>query len=146
MSHHLAVMYQRFIKAIMDRRKTVESRFSRLEHPVYEALRPGDLIWFKQVSGPVRAVATARSIRRFSDLTPHMVELIRKEWGREIDAPLPFWRSQRQARSATLIWLTDVTAVEPFMIDKLDRRAWVVLDGPPSPRVGGPAAKRGGVG
>lgn len=133
MQHHLAILYGSFIEEILAGRKTVECRLGQFPPPPHKHLRPGDLIWLKQVSGPVRAVATARSVRTFDSLNPHLLELIRKQWGAEIRAPLSFWRARRSANFCTLIWLGDVCALKPFEIEKRDRRAWVILSGPPIP-------------
>jgi len=68
-------------------------------------------------------------------LTPTMVDLIRQEWNREIRAPEAFWRARARGRatSATLIWLGNVCPLRPFRIEKRNRRAWMVLAGPPIP-------------
>jgi hypothetical protein len=91
------------------------------------------LIWLKQVSGPIRAVVTAKSVRTFEKLTPHLIQLIQQQWGSEIGAPQSFWRSRRSARFATLIWMGDICGLKPFHIEKRDRRTWIVLQGPPVP-------------
>ena len=55
-------------------------------------------------------------------------------WGRvrslsrEICADEDFWESRRDKRYASLMHIAAITAIEPFVIDKADRRAWVVLD------------------
>lgn len=131
--HHLAVLYPAYLADILAGRKTVECRFGRTGLPPHGFLQAGDLIWFKEVSGPVRAVVRARSVRRLADLTPARVRLIRREWGRQIRAPEAFWQAHRGATAATLIWLGSVCPLRPFWVDKRDRRAWVVLADPPIP-------------
>ncbi len=133
MHHHLAVLYRPYVDEIIAGRKTVECRLGKMGFPPHGFLRAGDLIWFKEVSGPVRAVATARSVRCLAPLTPAMIDLIRREWNREIRAPAEFWESRRRAAAATLIWLGNVCSLRPFWIEKRNRRAWMVLDGPPIP-------------
>lgn len=133
MRHHLAVIYRPFFKHILDHRKTIECRFGRARVPPHGVLEAGDLIWFKESGGPVRMVASVRSIRFFDALTPHMVDLIRARYDEHILAPRSFWRANRHAKMATLAWLDEICELEPFQIAKQDRRAWVVLDGPPLP-------------
>jgi len=99
----------------------------------HRALEPGDLIWLKESSGPVRAVATAGTVRCFDRLTPARVDWLRREFNDGIRAPASFWRRHRGARFATLAWLEDICALSPFWVVKHDRRAWVVLSGPPVP-------------
>jgi hypothetical protein len=139
MQHHLAVVYRTYVDDVLAGRKTIECRFGRMGYLPDGAIQAGDLIWLKEVSGPIRAVAGARSIRRFSPLTRGRIEAIRREWNDQIRAPRAFWQAARRATVATLIWLDPVCALEPFRIAKRDRRAWVLLDGPPVP--GGPLAR-----
>ena len=133
MRHHLAILYATFLEDITAGRKTVECRFGKIGYPPHGLTEPGDLIWLKETSGPVRAIATARSVRCFQHLTPRMIDLLRREWNPEIRAPEAFWQSHRHATAATLIWLGHVCPLRPFWIEKSDRRAWVLLEGPPVP-------------
>ena len=133
MRHHLAVLYRTFLDDVIEGRKTIECRLGQLRYAPHNRLAAGDLIWFKEVSGPVRAVALVGSVRSLSPLTPQVVDWIRREWNPQIRAPEDFWRTRRRADAATLAWLTHVCPLEPFRIAKSDRQAWVVLDGPPVP-------------
>lgn len=133
MRHHLAILYRPLLKAIIEGQKKIECRLGKMGHPPHEVLSAGDLIWLKEAGGPIRAVATARSVRSFPHLTRHKLDLIRRRWSSEICAPESFWRSGRDATAATLIWLGEVCPLEPFRIVKRDLRAWVVLAGPPVP-------------
>jgi len=133
MWHHLAVFYRSCLDDIIAGLKTIECRLGQVNLPPHGDLDAGDLIWLKQVSGPVRAVVTARSVRRFDPLTPHLLKLIRRQWGQQIRAPLSFWKGHQSANLATLIWLTDVCTFKPFTIEKRDRRAWIILESPPVP-------------
>ena len=130
MQHHLAVLYRSYLDEIIAGRKTIECRFGKMGCLHHGVLLAGDLIWLKEVSGPVRAVAAARSVRCFSPLTQEMLAFIRREWDSQIRAPAAFWRGCRWATVATLIWLGPVCPLRPFWIEKRDRRAWVLLDGP----------------
>lgn len=133
MTHHLAIVYRTYLEEILNGRKTVECRLGQVSAGPHLALQPGHLIWLKQMGGPVRAVVTARSVRRFQPLTPRLLDLIRRKWGPLIRTPAGFWRANRHARIATLVWLGDLCTLEPFTIEKRDARAWVVLDGPLMP-------------
>lgn len=134
MRHHLAIIYRPFFRLILDGRKTIECRLGRAGVPPHGCLEAGDLIWFKESGGPVRIVARARSVRCLHPLSPHEVDLIRTRFDEQIMAPRTFWRKHRHAPAATLAWLGEICELEPFRVAKQDRRAWVVLDGPPVPK------------
>lgn len=133
MRHHLAIIYRPLVRLILDGRKTIECRLGSAGVPPHGSLEAGDLIWFKEVGGPVRLVAIARSVRCFQSLSPHEVNLIRTRFDEQIQAPRSFWQAHRHAQAATLAWLGEICELEPFQIAKRDRRGWVVLDGPPVP-------------
>jgi hypothetical protein len=78
-------------------------------------------------------VAQVKAARTYQNVTSHLLELIRQQWGDQIKADRAFWQANSAARLATLIWLANICPLEPFYIDKKDRRAWVVLEGPPMP-------------
>ena len=118
---------------ILDGHKTIECRIGRVGIPPHGYLDVGDLIWFKEAGGLVRLVAVARSVRCFHPLSPHELDLIRDRFNEQILAPRAFWRMHRHAQVATLGWLGEICELKPFQVAKRDRRAWVVLDGPPVP-------------
>ena len=133
MQHHLAILYRTYLDAILAGEKTIECRFGKMGYLPRLGLAPGDMIWMKESAGPVRAVATAGRVRRFDRLTPARVARLRRKFNSGIRAPASFWRQHRDARFATLAWLVDVSGLSPFWVVKRDRRAWVVLSGPPVP-------------
>jgi hypothetical protein len=51
-----------------------------------------------------------------------------RSFSRQICADAAFWKSRRNKRYASLMHIADIIAVEPFAVNKTDRRAWVVLD------------------
>lgn len=133
MKHHLAVIHKAYIRQILSGKKSVECRLGKYFKAPHGAVEQEDLVWLKEPSGPVRGVAQVKSAQTYRNLTPHVLELIREKWGDQIGASRAFWQANAGARVATLIWLGNVCSLEPFTIEKNDRRSWVVLDGPPTP-------------
>jgi len=134
MQHHLAILLPRYLEMILSGRKRIECRFGRRPVPPHGAVQENDVIWLKQSSGPVYGVAQAGRVRHYDGLDPATLRRLRREHGPAICAEAGFWRSYRDARYATLIWLKDIRSLPPFQIDKTDRRAWVILPGPPVPK------------
>ncbi|HSW44284.1 MAG TPA: ASCH domain-containing protein [Phycisphaerae bacterium] len=131
--HHLAIFYRAYLDAVLAGTKTIECRLSRTGNIPHCLVKPGDLLWLKESAGPVRAVATAGVVRGFRDLAPTRIDWLRRRFNAGIGGVAPFWRQHRDARHATLIWLDNVCPLPPFNVIKRDRRAWVVLAGPPVP-------------
>lgn len=133
MTHHLVVIHAEYLDAILRKRKTIECRFSSIRRPPFEAVAPGDLLWFKLPSGPLRGVAAVQrcEFRIVSD--PAVLRELARRHHAAVAAPAQFWQADDWARYASLIWLGDVVPVTPMRVHKRSRLAWVVLDGPPRP-------------
>ncbi|MBN8490329.1 MAG: hypothetical protein J0M00_02715 [Burkholderiales bacterium] len=123
---HLAVLVEPYLGYLLTRRKTIESRFSITRVAPFETVERGDVVLLKRSGGPVVGLALVGRTE-FVHLAPNTWAYV-KSFSREICADAEFWESRRAKRYATLMQVDDITDVEPFTIDKGDRRAWVVLD------------------
>ncbi len=131
MRHHLAVLSPDYLELILQGRKTVECRLLKLPRPPYRCVARGDVLWLKQSSGPICAVAAAGRVRDFDHLDPERITKLRSRWNEGICAAEEFWRSRLSCRYGTLLWLEQVRACTRVYVPKADRRAWVLLSGPP---------------
>ena len=124
---HLVILKKPYLKMIMAGRKTVELRLHKTRQPAFGKVSPGDKLFLKESSGPVRATATAGEVKSFENLTPKRILEIKRLYNRDIGGPDEYWRDRMKCRYCFLVWLKDVEAIEPIRIQKKDWRAWVVL-------------------
>jgi hypothetical protein len=124
---HLAIFAEPFLSHVMEGRKTIESRFSRVRCAPFGAVRPGDVILLKKVGGPVCGITLAQEAWYF-DLTRGRLDAIRAQYGHRICADDTFWEARQDATYATLIELAQSTAIDPVACAKRDRRGWVPLN------------------
>ena len=118
-------MVEPYLSAILDGRKTIESRFGVHRREPYLAIEPGDVIIFKKSAGPVVAVAAAKWVHccRLSSSTLHR---LRERYAVQLFATDDaFWEERANKQFATLIEIADPLAVTPFPVSKRDRRGWV---------------------
>jgi hypothetical protein len=133
---HLAVMREPYLSFVRERRKTVESRFSRVQTPPFGYVAAGDILLLKEVAGPVTALARVVTAD-FYTLDAAVFARLRDRFAAALCATDPdFWDERRDARYATLMRIDDVTIVDPLPVDKRDRRGWVVLTGRDIPSPG----------
>lgn len=126
---HLAVFQQPFLNLLLERRKTVESRFSVNRIAPYEAIKRDDLILLKKSGGPVVGIALAGD-PGFYALDAEAWTTIRARFSQAICAPDDgFWERKADAQFATLIPVRDVVEIAPLFVTKRDRRGWVVING-----------------
>lgn len=125
---HLAVLHRRYLDAILDGRKTVESRLARVRCEPFGCVAPGERLYFKASGGPFLATAIAGEVESFDGLTPRAVAMLRSRFERAVAAEPAYWREKRAAIAATFIELTEI---EPVFFGPacppLHGRAWVRL-------------------
>lgn len=129
---HLAVFTKGVIDQILARQKTIESRFSKFQFAPYKRVKRGDEIFMKESGGKVRGKFIAANVLFFSSLNPEKVGDIRREYEEELKADKSFWQSKKDAKYATLIFVSDPESLaNPILLEKHDKRAWVVLSDVP---------------
>ncbi|MFO0972626.1 MAG: hypothetical protein U1A27_04175 [Phycisphaerae bacterium] len=142
MAHHLVIVHDTYLRAMLAGHKRVECRLSRLRRPAFAQAAPGDRFWFKVPAGPVRAAATIVRRRLLSVSGPQALQRIARQYGPALCAPDSFWRMNDRIRWVGLFWIDQVEAIEPFHVVKRDGRAWVSLAGAPQPGQRLPALRR----
>lgn len=123
---HLAVFSRPFLSLILDGRKTIESRFSRIRCAPFDDVRDQDIILLKEVAGPICGIALAKHAW-FYDLAYEPLARIRERYGAAICGDEEFWQSRRDASYATLIELAEPVSISAVPYEKRDRRGWVTL-------------------
>lgn len=134
MRHHLVVLHEPYLRLMLAGRKRVECRLSSVRRAPFEAVKAGDLLWFKLPSGPIAALGCAgqQKFRRIAAPTD-LMSLV-KQHGSLICAADGFFESAMDwARYASFIWIDWVAALRPMRVVKSDQRAWVILKEPPRP-------------
>ncbi|MEE9297285.1 MAG: ASCH domain-containing protein [Phycisphaerae bacterium] len=132
MTHHLVILQPRYINAILSGGKSIECRLSRHRIEPFGAVHRGDTLWLKHSGGLIVARARVRSVAFFTPATGDLAGHIASRYGDLIKATPQFFRRHRNARYATIIHIGRVDRLQPFGVLKSDRRAWVVLSGPPN--------------
>jgi hypothetical protein len=125
---HLAIFVEPYLTAVLEGKKTIESRFALTRRPPYECVQPNDYILLKKSGGPVTGLALAKSIK-FYRLSPAILADIRRKFAKQLFAlDEDFWDARADKLYATLIELEDPVAIEPFTVEKRDRQGWVTYD------------------
>lgn len=126
-NNHLVILNKRYLDAILDGRKRVESRFSKVRGAAFGRVFAGDRLFLKVVSGPVCGTARVAAVENFEGLTPRRMVEIRQKYNSHILGPDEYWRSRRDSKFGFLAWLEEIRRIEPVRISKKDWRAWAVL-------------------
>lgn len=130
---HLAIFNPPFLDLILEGKKTVEGRFSKVRCAPFGTVSEGDLIFMKESGGLVKGSFVVAAVESVGDLTPEKLIDLKARY----DAPLcanvdpEFWQRRQTSRYATLLQVSHPVAFKhPFPFPKKDRRGWVVLSTP----------------
>ncbi len=125
---HLAVMVEPFLEAILDGRKTIESRFALNRTPPFERVQSGDIILLKRSGGPVVGLAVAGAAQYF-ELNESVLSRLRNQFSTQLLADNDeFWRLRANKKFASLINIDEAVQIDMMRVDKRDRRGWISYD------------------
>jgi ASC-1-like (ASCH) protein len=116
-----------YVEAIINGDKTVESRFTKTRKAPLGQIACGDVVFLKESSGPVRAVARVGKVEEYYDLGCGEVDELKEKFNKYIRGEKPYWIEKKESRYAVLVWLKNVKLIPAITISKKDWRAWVVL-------------------
>ncbi len=134
---HVAIMRKSWglLPKILDGRKTIESRWSVTKCKPWDAVKPGETVYFKNSGEPVSVRAEVEKVVQFADLTSKRVrELLDRYYKddglEEADVPA-FFERFRDKQYGMFIFLKSPREIEPFEIDKTGfgmMSAWITVD------------------
>jgi hypothetical protein len=127
---HLAVFVEPYLSAVLEGKKTIESRFAVTRRPPYLCIEAQDYILLKKSGGPILGLALAKSAN-FYRLSPTVLIDLRERFAEKLFAQNDeFWTERADKQYATLIELSETTEIDPLRIMKRDRQGWVTYDRP----------------
>lgn len=127
---HLAIFTPPFLDLILEGRKTIEGRFSKVRCVPYGVVRDGDVVLMKESSGLVRGSFIVAKVESFQSLTAEKLKELEVHYSASLcaSADPQFWQRRSESRYATLMHVAQPSRFEqPFPFPKKDRRGWVVL-------------------
>lgn len=130
---HVAIFSPPFLDLILEGRKTIEGRFSKVRCAPFGVVNEGDTVFMKDSGGPVRGLFLVAKVESFGNLTPEKLKELETRYSTFLcaDADPEYWKKRRVCRYATLLYIAEPRRFEqPFSFPKKDRRGWVVLDKP----------------
>lgn len=128
---HLAIFNPPFLDLILEGRKTIEGRFSKVRCAPFRVVKKGDIVLMKDSGGSVRGSFLVAKVESFDNLTPEKIKELEAEYSAPLcaDADPQYWEKRRKCKYATLLHIAQPRRFEqPSPFPKKDRRGWVVLE------------------
>jgi ASC-1-like (ASCH) protein len=126
-NYHLVILKKPYLVAILDGRKTAESRFYQTKQKWLSLVNAGDKLFLKASSGPISATAVVSSVKIYENLNEDKITELKNQFNHQILGEEQYWQEKLNSRFGILCRLKDVQPIPPKFIKKADWRAWVVL-------------------
>lgn len=123
---HVAIFSEPYLTLLLNGTKKIESRFSINKISPYGKIHKGDVVLVKRGGGPVVGIFLAGEVVCFSGLNVKKLKAIEDQYSEAICSSVDplFWKSRENSKFASLIKVSLVKEVNPFIINKSDRTAW----------------------
>jgi ASC-1-like (ASCH) protein len=127
---HLGVFNEPFLSLIFEEKKTIESRFSKNKISPFNKAQKGDIVFLKKSGGPISGFFIVKNIHYYETPSNEELNHIKKEYSEGIcvNAVNDFWEKRIAARYISLLEIECTKRLKPFLIDKKDRLAWIVVE------------------
>lgn len=136
MRKHLAIFRRPYLNLILDKQKTIESRFSKNKIAPYNKVQQGDVVLLKESGGLILGEFTVESVDYFVNKDigneSNSWSDVRK-YGKEICSYVDdgFWTSRADKKFATLIKIGSVYIYDKPKVEiykkRGDRRSWLLI-------------------
>lgn len=126
---HLAIFSGNTAELILQGKKTIESRFSKLRIAPFGVVSTGDLVYIKPSGEEIIGQFRVKKVISYDGLTTEDMLSLRKEFGAQVMADEDYWKGRMGSRYGTLIFIGDSARfiTSPIRLTKKDLRGWVVL-------------------
>jgi len=127
---HLAIFKGDGGELILNGKKTIESRFSRVKNAPFGLISSGDLVYIKPTGKDIIGQFKVKKVIFFDGLNAEEIREIKGRYGGEIMLKDDYWKVHEGAKYGTLIFIGESSRfiTSPVKLPKKDLRGWVVLD------------------
>lgn len=123
------------IEAILNGKKTIETRFSKHKISPFGEVASGDIVYMKPPGEEIVGRFKVKKVIFLDGLIQSDIEKIFNEYGLQISAGDPledkkYQREKSESSYGTLIFISESERfiTSPIKIKKIDRRGWMVLE------------------
>lgn len=132
---HLAIVNKKFADAILNGRKSIETRFSKHNIPPFGRVSVGDIVYLKISGGEIVGQYRVKKVFYYQGITPTDFDKIFVEFGKFIlsgdkSQDQQYMEEKRGSMFGTLIFIgeSERFITSPIKVKKGDQRGWMILD------------------
>ena len=131
--HHIAILNKKLnlLPKILSGEKTIESRWYKFKKAPYEAIKAGDIVFFKNAGEPVTVKSSVKKAIFFDNLNNAKIKDILQQYGEKIGVPISYAKKIADKKYCILVFLSNVKRIKSFNIDKTgygNMAAWLTVE------------------
>lgn len=124
---HLAIMTEPYLTKVRTGEKFIESRLTKVNISPFEQAGEGDVILFKRSGGAILAIASVERAEFRHLAGADAPKTLAEKYADGLSYEPGYVETKREAKFASLLWLSEVRSVPPTPLDKRGRQAWVTF-------------------
>src|SRR3989344_3661245 len=106
---HLAIFNNDLAEAILDGKKSIESRFSMSKIAPFGVISAGDIVYIKPAGKDIIGQFRVQKVIFYDGLSSQDILDIKRVYGTQIAADEAFWESKIKSKYGTLIFISEST-------------------------------------
>ena len=129
--NHIVFLKTKYFKKIINKEKTIESRWYKYKKPPFQQISINDILYLKESGRPVSAKAKVSKVLFFANLNPKKIKQLLKKYGKNIGVEMSFFNDIKDKKFCILVFFKNLRNIKPFEINKSgygNRVAWIVID------------------
>ena len=129
--NHIAFLKPKYFKKIINKEKTIESRWYKYKKPPFQQISVNDILYLKESGKPVSAKANVSKVLFFDNLNPKKIKQLLKKYGKNIGVEMSFFNEIKDKKFCILVFFKNLRNIKPFEINKSgygNRVAWIVIN------------------
>src|SRR3989338_8802827 len=88
---HIVFLKTKYFKKIIDKEKTIESRWYKYKKPPFQQISVNDILYLKESGRSVSAKANVSKVLFFDNLNPKKIKQLLKKYGKNIGVEMSFF-------------------------------------------------------
>ena len=131
---HIAILKKKWLEKILDKRKTIESRWYTTRRAPWNTIVQSDILYFKTTGELVTATATVGRVFQFMLSEKSPKDILLKYWkeiGIAKEEIVPWSKELQKKKYCILIELKNPKSIPAFNINKKgygNMNAWICID------------------
>ena len=122
---HLVILKQPYFNMILNKEKTIESRWSVHKIAPYNKVNIGDTLYLKETGKNVYYKAKCSDVK-FFELNKETVDMIKEKYNEYIK--IKDFSECYNKNYCTLVWINDIEKISEMKVKRSNGAGWIIMN------------------